>query len=629
MGYTYYTASALMYVLVAAKNSGIDLWHAVLPGVTEPFEGCAPHEEFGPAGPRSVRAFLDAPFYFAFPDGSFSLVGDSGTRRLGPHPIYELAWREYHDPKYAWLIHGDRTSRDAGAPAGWQLWRARGEPEGEWLAEGGEGNVPAFRLRCSGQDRVALVQDVTVPADRPATVSGKVKALSMAGASAHIRCNIGRQALYTQRVTRPGPWCEVRVALAPKPDAQPGDNRRVRLHVFLEEGAGEVLWTDIRATVEGDGQNLVRNGSFGASRVDGRRLDFWSLVHSPAQVPEGHYSLSEDAAIGLSGRHENGCTLLPVGGFAVLRSNASDPNATAVNLGFGPYGSGHDHPDRLHLDVYAAGEVLCPDAGSWGYDNPMHLTWANQTIAHNTVTVDEISQEPQGSSKSIWAAERGTQRVFGVLRLFHPGTHLKAARATCDTAYPGVVLDRTVCLVGAYVVDVFRVRSDEDHTYDLAWHGPGAVTPDFGVESFSRNPFQAQGYVHLADVRRAVPAAATIRVDFARGENSLRLWQVHPGGGELFCAKDPKKNGDTSVLLSRRRGTDTVFVSILEPKVAESGIESVLASRADGVLCLTIVSRTGTDVLRLDRGDRGTVGLWRQDAFGREVAVDQAKPGGA
>ncbi len=421
IGYTYYTASALMYVMEAAKNSGIDLWHAKLPGIMGPFKGSAGHEEYGPPGDRSIKAFLDAPFYYAFADGSFAQVGDSGSSGLGYHPIYELAYAEYRDPKYAWLIN-DRRSDAGQAPAGWSLWRPRGNPHGEPAPEQGRNDSGAFRLTTPPDARIALVQNVTVPAGVSAHVSGWVRALSMDGGSAHIRANFdGKGTLFSNRVTEAGDWREVTIELPPREGAGPDDVRSVRLHVFLEGGAGEVLWDDISVQAGDDTRNVVRNPDFGDVAVDGRRISFWDLLNSVKEVPAGEYSLAQDATIGISGRHENGCTLFPVGGFAILRDDATDLDATAVNLAYGPYGSGHDHPDRLHFDLYGLGKVLGPDAGSWGYNNPMHLTWANQSIAHNTLTVDEVAQAPQGKSKSIWAGERGDQRVFGVLRLFHPG----------------------------------------------------------------------------------------------------------------------------------------------------------------------------------------------------------------
>lgn len=598
MGYTYYTSSALMYVMMAANNSGIDLWHAKLPGILGPFQGCAPHREFGPPGDRSIRALLDGPFYYAFPNGSFARVGDSGTKQLAYHRIYELAYAEYRDPKYAWLISRQRAG-GAADPAGWQVWRPKGDPRDEALAAGGWQGGSAYRLQTGDGDRIGLVQNVRVLADQPTRVRGRVKALKMAGGSAHIRCNTGDKALFTNRVRKAGGWCDAEVVIPATPGAARGSYRNVRLHVFLEGGAGEVIWDDIRVT-SGDGAaNRVINGHFGAGSTDGRRLDFWSLVHSPKDVPAGRYSLADDATIGISGRHGNGCTLFPVGGFAVLRSDATDVNATALNFAFGPYGSGHDHPDRLHVSIYGLGGVLCPDAGSWGYSNPMHLTWANQTIAHNTVTVDELSQWPQGKSDGIWASERDNRESFGVLRCFYSGRRLKAVRATCDTAYPGVTLDRTLCLVSPYVLDVFRVRSADAHTYDYALHVKGAASAATPLAALESNPFQARGYSHLTQVRRAAPAAGSLRVDFRDRDRSVMLLHDQPAGGEVLLAKDPKRDMDTSAFIARRRGRHTDYVSVIEPHAGEPTVSSLVVEGGDRGMVVVVRHAGGEDRFEL------------------------------
>ncbi len=611
MGYTYYTASALVYIMVAAKNSGIDLWHAELPGLLGPFEGSARHEEYGPAGNRSLKAFLDGPFYYAFPGGSLAQVGDSSTGSVRYHQIYELAYKEYEDPKYAWLINRERQGA-GDVPTGWSLWRARGNPQAGPLLNGGRGGKVAFRLQTDSDDRIALVQDVRVPADAKLQVSGWVKALGMQGASAHIRCNSGESTVFTNRVREVGDWRQVRAQIPPEQGATEGKSRSVRLHLFLEDGAGEVLWDDIVVTVGASERNIALNGSF----ENGRGYTFWDLVHSPKEVPAGHYSLQDDAQIGINGRHVNGCTLFPVGGFALLRADATDVDATAINFTFGPYGSGHDHPDRLHFDLYALGEVLCPDAGSWGYDNPMHLTWANQTIAHNTLTVDQVSQYPQGTSDSIWARERGEKRVFGQLRMFHHGTHLKAVRATCDTAYEGVTLDRTLCLVDNYVLDVFRVASSQQHTYDLALHGRGQVTTDAALVGADENPFTARGYRHLTDVRRGSPPAGLFRAVFSDGQRSVRMLQMHPQDGEIILGKDPKENHDTSVCIQRRQCQDTVYVSVLEPYIEGPTVRSLSGQEQDGALVISVEHTTGRDSFTVPASKDEAVILTRFDERG-------------
>ncbi len=286
IGYTYYTASALMNILEAAKNSGIDLWHAPVPSQMGPFPGSAPHEEYGPAGLRSLRAFLDAPFYYAFPGGDFAPIGDSGSSQLVYHPIYELGWEEYRDPKYAWLIHRQRAREQAGL-AGWSVWTPAGEPRGELRDGAGRNGSKGFWMRTDPEGRIALVQEAYAPAAE-VTVRGWVKVAAMAGGSAHLRVNIGDQTYYSERVKEVGAW---RAVVCQIPAAQDGQPRSLRLHALLEGGAGEVIWDDIAVAPD----NSVANGDLESAPIGGRGLGFWDLVNGAADVPAGEYDLTQDA----------------------------------------------------------------------------------------------------------------------------------------------------------------------------------------------------------------------------------------------------------------------------------------------------------------------------------------------
>ncbi len=622
IGYTCYTASALQWVLLAAENSGIDLWHAEIPGILGPFEGDANHEEYGPPGPRSVKYMLDALFYQTFPDMSTARINDSGTRRLSHHSIYDLAWARYRDPKYAWLISRRRKKSDD-APGWWSVWRPAGEPTAEALEDAHDGAM-GVRLCTPEGGRVALVQDVQVPADRPVVVSGWVKALQMDGGAAHIRCNFADTAVFTDRVREAGDWRQVSCTIQQTEDAESGQQRRVRLHVFLEGGAGEVVWDEIQVRAGDDGYNYARNPSFEGRSSDGRRTDFFSLVHAPADVPEGHFSLAEDATIGLVGLNEGGCSNFPVGGFTLLRSDALDEDAPAVNVTWGPYGSGHDHPDRLAIAVYGRGRILCPDAGSWGYNNPMHLTWANQTIAHNTLTVDEVAQNPQGMSDSIWAGE-GDTRVFGEQHLFHPGEHLNAARFTCDTAYDGVSMERGVYLVGEYLVDIFRATSADQHLYDLPLHGPGQVTVDAALQALPEGALTARGYEHLANVR-ACAAPELLRATFSGEEGALLMLQRPPQGAQVIAAEDPRKSGSrTPCVISRVEGTEATWVSVLEPFADEPTVTDLSVAREGENLLVRVTHREGADELTVPTAVDRPVILRRMGQDGEGVAEEVAE----
>ncbi|MGI5819505.1 MAG: heparinase II/III domain-containing protein [Armatimonadota bacterium] len=623
IGYNYYTASALIWVLLAAENSGIDLWHAGIPAIRGPFEGGARHVGFEPPGPRSVKYMLDGQFYQAFPDLSFARINDSGTRRLAHHRIYELAWDRYRDPKYAWLISRERRA-DESAPAYWSVWRAAGEPEARPVEQARSGGM-AWRLATGPGDRVALVQNVHAPADRAVTVSGWVRALQMDGGSAHIRCNFGDEARFTERVTDVGDWRRVECTIEPAEGAEAGQTRTLRLHVFLEGGAGEVIWDDIAVEAGEAEVNYARNPGFETRSTDGRGTDFFSLVHSPAEVPEGRFSLAEDATIGLVGVHEAGCSNFPIGGFTILRSDPLNENAPAVNVTWGPYGSGHDHPDRLAMAVYGQGAIVCPDAGSWGYDNPMHLTWANQTIAHNTLTVDEVSQYPQGTSDSIWASERGDRRVYGVQRLFHPGEHIKAARFSCDTAYEGVMMDRTVCLVGGYLVDVFRASSDQERLYDLALHGRGEVACDAPLTPAPDNWLSARGYEHLNNVRSGA-APELLRATFTGAGPSLLMLHAAPGGAEIIAADDPVRANEppTASVISRVSAAEAAWVSVLETFEGRASVAGLSVEETGEGLVIRVAHGDGVDELTVPADPAGAVQLRRMDEDGNETAIEEA-----
>jgi hypothetical protein len=246
-------------------------------------------------------------------------------------------------------------------------------------------------------------------------------------------------------------------------------------------------------------------------------------------------------------------------------------------------------------------------------------------VAHNTVSLDEVAQAPQGVSKSIWAGEGADRRVSGTLRLFHSGRHLKAVRATCDSAYPGTVLDRTVCLVEPYLLDVYRVSSAEEHTIDLPLHGRGELTADGTVVAVRESPFKGLGYDHLQGLRQARPETL-VRARFTDGERQLNVLQNIPEGGEVFLARDPSKGTEvTSCLLARRRGRTAQFVTVLSAVKGGEPVRDVVAREIKGETWVEIAHSQGTDRLVLPHRLDGAIRLERLDRSGKIVGRDIAE----
>lgn len=154
-----------------------------------------------------------------------------------------------------------------------------------------------------------------------------------------------------------------------------------------------------------------------------------------------------------------GSTLFQSLGFAILRDNLK-----YALLKYGPHGGVHGHYDKLNLELYAAppggvGDEMGGEPKFHFYDNPLHSTWTTQTVAHNTLTVDESSQA----------------ETEGKLLVYEDTPALKMMRAESAGSYPGVLLDRTVVVTPDLVIDLFAGRSGLDHTWDRTFRYNGKL----------------------------------------------------------------------------------------------------------------------------------------------------------
>ena len=331
--------------------------------------------------------------------------------------------------------------------------------------------------------------------------------------------------------------------------------------------------------------------------------DALELMFASSKIPAGEFDLSADARIGLTGQHTNACTLLPNGGFAILRDSAKS-DALAVAMTFGEYANSHSHPDLLSISLYEGGHVIAPDMKDYSYGHEGHLGWAKQTIAHNTVTVDEVSQLPQSIHEDVWIGANEQWPVFGRAVLFEPGERLKVFRATTDTAYDGVTLDRTIVLIDSVVVDFFRCRSANEHQYDLALHIDGELARtgvDFKPLRGGRLSGRL-GYRFLVDVHQASIPAESVELRYRTpGSGPTRRVTLLPDvPAELFAAKGyPDQGGHRrSALITRRKGADVDFVTVMHTDgAAEVRKIERLTDLPPGLLGVRIERRGRTDLI--------------------------------
>lgn len=328
------------------------------------------------------------------------------------------------------------------------------------------------------------------------------------------------------------------------------------------------------------------------------------------------------------------------GALGILRAGPQS-NAPTIVLEATAHGMEHGHFDQLSVLVYDAGREVLADYGAARYLNivgkaggrylPENDTWASQTIAHNTLVVDEKSQH----GANLDTAEASQSRLLhhdleGAFQLIaaedagiYPG--LRIRRATGLIAHPDLGPDPVM-------IDIMRADGDgQTHQFDLPLHYKGVLLS--GLIKFSADTTSQQllgatnGYQHLW--RRA-------QADVTGGGqlawfNQDRFYTYTFGSSQVdqvlqaaLGATDPDDNlrPERALILRARGARDVTIASVLELHGAYSAADEY-ARDAQGRIASVRQSRSGdSDLVLIETKAGKTVGVgvaWQESARAHSI----------
>lgn len=275
------------------------------------------------------------------------------------------------------------------------------------------------------------------------------------------------------------------------------------------------------------------------------------------------------------------------GALVIMRQNV---NGEQVVL-FKPaaQGLGHGHFDKLTWQFYDKGEEIVSDYGAARFLNveakyggrylPENSTWAKQTVAHNTVVVDE---KTHFNANVKMGNEHHPELLF-----FEKYDNITISSAHIGSAYKGVSLTRTMALINlptqnkteekqSLVIDVFDVRSKEKHQYDLPVHYKGhLISTNFELNTqLTSLPIlgKENGYQHLWLKAQAQPKAGLSQITWLNKNGRFYTSSsIMDGDASLIFtqigANDPSFNlRNENAFINRKTKTKNhTFVSVLEP----------------------------------------------------------------
>ncbi len=312
-------------------------------------------------------------------------------------------------------------------------------------------------------------------------------------------------------------------------------------------------------------------------------------------IKEGKEKLFEKKSINLSDG-PNG----DQGGVGILRSEGLE-----LVFKYAAQGLSHGHYDKLSFSLYENGEEVIQDYGLARFVNieqkgggnylKENKTWAKQTIAHNTITQNEVSHF--GGEYKVGSKHHSELHLYDDT---NPQVQIVSAKET--NAYPGTQLHRTFAIIDdedfekPFVVDIMNVTSESENQYDFPYYYLGQLMKtnfEYTVPSVLVPLGKSNGYEHLWKEAEGKPASDNTTFSWLNHGNFYTLTTAADAEDDLILArigaKDPEFNlRREPALIIRRNAKNTTFASVIESHGNYSTVSEFAVNAYSNIVSLKV-----------------------------------------
>jgi hypothetical protein len=241
----------------------------------------------------------------------------------------------------------------------------------------------------------------------------------------------------------------------------------------------------------------------------------------------------------------------------------------------------HGHFDKLNINLFDKGNEILTDYGSvrfigieqkfGGRYLPENTAYAGQTIAHNTLVVDETSQ---------FNADEKTAEKYHADKLFSniSSNAVQVVSAKEDNAYKGVHLQRTLYMLELpggkkIIADIFNTASSGQHQYDLPFQFSGnLINTTFRYKAATKKQETLgtkNGYQFLWKEAETDVKDTLAQFTFLNNRTYYSISSLIQGDAQLFFTRTGANDPDFNLrrepaYIIRKKGSDQSFINVIE-----------------------------------------------------------------
>lgn len=326
--------------------------------------------------------------------------------------------------------------------------------------------------------------------------------------------------------------------------------------------------------------------------------------------------MGHSVASGLAAKKENPLTKSSVelrdgkdgneGAVGILRSKKLNDELALV-MKYSAQGMGHGHYDKLSFSLYNNEFEVLQDYGLARYVNidqkyggaylPENTSWAKQSIAHNTLVVNQ---------KSHFNGDFETGNKYHSMPYFFDASNksIQIMSAIDTNAYQGIKMQRTMAVINnelleyPFIIDVFKVKSAKNNQYDLPFHFLGQIMSanfKYSVPKTLSALGDSNGYQHLWKTGEGKTDSNNAKLSWFSNQRFYTLTTAVSADDELLFtrlgANDPNFNlrSDQAFILRRNNANNTTFASIIETHGHYDPVNEIATNSYSSIKSLQII----------------------------------------